>query len=205
MNSPSPRLVVVAGPSGVGKGTVIRDLRTRHPEVRLSVSATTRSPRPGERDGVDYFFVDDATFDSLVAEGDMLEWAHVFGLDRYGTVRHAVLDHLAAGHPVILELDLEGARQVRSAMPEAVQVFIAPPSFEELAGRLEGRGTEGPRERGRRLETARVELAAAGEFDHVIVNDDVDRAAARLAEVMGLGSRTMGRVNTLAPACEMEG
>ncbi len=205
MNSPAPRLVVVAGPSGVGKGTVIRELRSRHPEVWLSVSATTRSPRPGERDGVDYFFVDDDTFDALVADGDMLEWAHVFGLDRYGTVRHAVVDHLVAGHPVILELDLEGARQVRAAMPEAVQVFIAPPSFEELAGRLEGRGTEGPRERERRLATARVELAAADEFDHVIVNDDVHRAVERLARVMGLRSRTMGEENTLAPAGEMEG
>ena len=192
MNRPPARLAVVAGPSGVGKGTVIRELRDRHPEVWLSVSATTRRPRPGERDGEHYHFVDDATFDSLVAQGDMLEWAQVFGLDRYGTVRHAVLDRLAAGHPVILELDLEGARQVRRAMPEAVQVFIAPPSFEDLARRLEGRGTEDETVRERRLATARVELAAREEFDHVIVYDDVDRAVSELAEVMGLASRRMG-------------
>lgn len=205
MNPPAPRIVVVAGPSGVGKGTVIRELRSRHPEVWLSVSATTRSPRPGELHGVDYYFVDDSTFDRFVAEGDMLEWAQVFGMDRYGTVRHEVLQRIADGHPVILELDLEGARQVRHAMPEAVQVFIAPPSFEDLARRLEGRGTEDEAVRARRLATARVELAALGEFDVVIVNDDVDRAVTDLARVMGLASRRIGPENTPAPAGGMEG
>lgn len=201
---PAPRLVVVAGPSGVGKGTIIRELCARYPEIWLSVSATTRSPRPGESDGVHYHFVDDATFDALIRDGEMLEWAEVFGLDRYGTVRQAVTDHLAAGRPVLLEVDLDGARQVRAAMPEAVQVFIAPPSFADLARRLEGRGTEGPEERERRLATARVELAAQEEFDAVIVNDVVERAVTELAEILGLPSRKIGK-STPAPAGEMEG
>lgn len=183
------RLVVVAGPSGVGKGTIVRELLARHPEVWLSISATTRPPRPGERDGVDYFFVSDAEFDELVEGGRMLEWAEVFGMNRYGTPRQAVEERLAAGHPVLLELDLAGARQVRASAPEALLVFIAPPSIGELERRLTGRGTEASEARSRRLATAQTELAATAEFDHVIVNDDVDAAVADLASAMGLAAR----------------
>lgn len=177
---------VVAGPSGVGKGTVIRRLLRDHPDVWLSVSATTRAPRPGEVDGQHYFFVSHEEFDHLVASGEMLEWAEVFGLNRYGTPRSPVLDHVARGHFVILELDLEGARQVRRTAPEARQVFIAPPSFEELEARLRGRGTEDEATVRRRLATAHEELAAQSEFDAVIVNRDVSDAAAELAAALGL-------------------
>lgn len=180
------RLTVLAGPTAVGKGTVSADVRARYPQVWLSVSATTRSPRPGEVDGVHYHFVDAPTFDRMVAEGELLEWAVVHGRNRYGTPRAPVLERLAAGSPALLEIDLAGARQVRAAMPEARFVFLAPPSWEELERRLVGRGTEGPEERERRLATARVELAAESEFDHVIVNDEVHRATDELIRVMGV-------------------
>jgi len=189
MNSGSPRLVVVVGHSGVGKGTIVRELRRRYPEVWLSVSATTRSPRPGEVEGEDYYFVGDERFDDLVAAGEMLEWAQVFGLNRYGTMRHAVREHLEHGHPVLLELDLAGARQVRESMPEAQLVFIAPPSFAELRRRLEDRGTETPEAVARRLETARDEMAAMPEFDAVVVNESVETAVGELASLMGLPKR----------------
>lgn len=179
-----PRLTVLAGPTAVGKGTVSADIRARHPQVWLSVSATTRPARPGEVDGVHYFFVSPAQFDRMVTDGELLEWAVVHGVNRYGTPRHAVEQRLAAGVPVLLEIDLQGARQVRDTMPEARFVFLAPPSWEELVQRLVGRGTEGEEERERRLATARVELAAEAEFDHVIVNDDVQRAADELASLM---------------------
>ncbi|HHW84524.1 MAG TPA: guanylate kinase [Actinomycetales bacterium] len=181
-----PVLAVVVGPSGVGKGTVIRELLARHPEVWLSISATTRAPRPGEVDGVHYTFVSDPEFDDLVASGGMLEWAEVFGMNRYGTPRAPVEEHLAGGSDVLLELDLAGARQVRHTAPDALQVFIAPPSFAELEERLRGRGTETSEARERRLATAREELAAVDEFDLVIVNADVSDAAHELAVVMGL-------------------
>ncbi len=181
-----PVLAVVVGPSGVGKGTVIRELLARHPEVWLSISATTRAPRPGEVDGVHYTFVSDPEFDDLVASGGMLEWAEVFGMNRYGTPRAPVEEHLAGGSDVLLELDLAGARQVRHTAPDALQVFIAPPSFAELEERLRGRGTETSEARERRLATAREELAAVDEFDLVIVNTDVSDAAHELAVVMGL-------------------
>ncbi|MDT0164752.1 guanylate kinase [Actinotalea sp. AC32] len=183
------RLTVLAGPTAVGKGTVSADVRARYPEVWLSVSATTRPPRPGEVDGVHYLFVDDATFDRMVAEGEFLEWAVVHGRNRYGTPRAAVLERLRAGEPALLEIDLAGARQVRAAMPEARFVFLAPPSWDELVRRLVGRGTEDEEERERRLATARVELAAEPEFDHTIVNDDVRRATDELVTVMGLVRR----------------
>lgn len=187
--SPESRLTVLAGPTAVGKGTVAADVRTRYPEVWLSVSATTRAPRPGEVDGVHYQFVTPEEFDRMVEADEFLEWAVVHGRHRYGTPRAPVMARLAAGQPALLEIDLSGARQVREVLPGARFVFLAPPSWEELERRLLGRGTEDPRERARRLETARVELAAASEFDHVIVNDDIQRAADELIAVMGLHTR----------------
>jgi guanylate kinase len=188
------RLTVLAGPTAVGKGTVSADVRDRYPQVWLSVSATTRSPRPGEVDGVHYMFVSPEEFDRMVAAGEMLEWAVVHGRNRYGTPRRPVEQKLAAGVPVLLEIDLQGARQVRAAVTasglEARFVFLAPPSFDELVRRLVGRGTEDSEERERRLATARVELAAEKEFDVTIVNDDVHRATDELVSVMGVGSTT---------------
>lgn len=178
------RLFVLAGPTAVGKGTVAAAMRERHPEIYLSVSATTRSPRPGEVDGVHYHFVDDATFDRLVEEGQMLEWAVVHGVNRYGTPRGPVQEALEAGRPALLEIDLQGARQVRATMPEAVFVFLKPPSWEELVRRLVGRGTEGEEERERRLATAREELAAEPEFDVTIVNREVHAAVEELVALM---------------------
>jgi len=178
------RLTVLAGPTAVGKGTVVRALRAREPDIWISVSATTRSPRPGEVDGVHYFFVSPERFDEMVAGGELLEWAVVHGVHRYGTPRQPVEEHLAAGVPVLLEIDLQGARQVRETMPEALFVFLAPPSWDELVSRLVGRGTEGAEERERRLETARLELAAESEFDATIVNDTVEAAAAQLERLI---------------------
>ena len=182
------RLIVLAGPSGVGKGTVVRALRERHPEVWLSVSATTRNPRPGEVDGEHYFFVSDEEFTRMIEEGELLEWATVFGGNRYGTPRGPVLDRLTTDTPCILEIDLQGARQVRESMPDALQVFLAPPSYDALVDRLTGRGTEDERERDSRLTTAREELAAQGEFDEVITNDSVADAALALERLV-LASR----------------
>jgi guanylate kinase len=178
------RLVVLAGPTAVGKGTVVTDLRQHHPEVWLSVSATTRPPRPGEVDGVHYLFVDDAEFDRLTEAGELLEWAVVHGRHRYGTPRGPVEEALAAGRPALLEIDLQGARQVKAAMPEALFVFLKPPSWDELVRRLVGRGTETAEERERRLETARAELAAEAEFDTTIVNADVHDAAEQLVGLL---------------------
>ncbi len=170
----------------MGKGTISTDVRARYPQVWLSVSATTRAPRPGEVDGVHYLFVSPEKFDAMVESGEMLEWAIVHGRNRYGTPRGPVAEHLAAGIPTLLEIDLQGARQVRESMPDARFVFLAPPSFEELERRLVGRGTEDEAERERRLETARVELAAEREFDVTIVNDEVRRATDELVSFMGL-------------------
>jgi guanylate kinase len=178
------RLTVLAGPTAVGKGTVVRALREREPDIWISVSATTRPPRPGEIEGVHYFFVTPERFDEMVAGEELLEWAVVHGVHRYGTPRRAVEEHLESGVPVLLEIDLQGARQVRETMPDALFVFLAPPSWEELVSRLVGRGTEGPEERERRLETARLELAAESEFDEVIVNDTVEAAAEALERLI---------------------
>ena len=180
------RLTVLAGPTAVGKGTVVTELRRRHPDLFVSVSATTRQPRPGEIDGVHYHFVSDGDFDSLVASGQMLEWALVHGVHRYGTPRGPVAEALAQGRPALLEIDLAGARQVRESMPDALFVFIAPPSWDALVERLVGRGTEGAAERERRLATAGTEMAAADEFDVVVVNDTVERAAAELERLLSL-------------------
>ncbi|CAM3270150.1 guanylate kinase [Occultella aeris] len=181
------RLTVLAGPTAVGKGTVSADLRARYPNIWLSVSATTRPARPGEVDGVHYLFLKPEEFAAMVAGGEFLEWAVVHGRNSYGTPRQPVAERLAAGQPALLEIDLQGARQVRQTMPEARFVFLAPPSWEELVRRLEGRGTEDAEERERRLVTAQVELAAAAEFDHTIINDDVHRATDELVALMGCG------------------
>lgn len=181
-----PLVTVLAGPTAVGKGTVSQYIREHYPQVCLSVSATTRSPRPGEIDGVHYSFVSHQKFNELIAQNKMLEWAEVHGLNKYGTRRDTVEEAIAQGKHVLLEIDLQGARQVRQTMPEAVFVFLAPPSWEELVHRLEKRGTESQAEQQRRLETAKLELAAEPEFDAVIVNDTVGQAAARLVELMQL-------------------
>ena len=180
------QLTVLAGPTAVGKGTVVAALRERYPHLLVSVSATTRNPRPGEVNGVHYYFVSPEEFDSMIEGGEMLEWALVHGTNKYGTPRGPVDAALAAGEPVLLEIDLAGARQVRANRPDAQFIFLAPPSWEELERRLVGRGTEGQEERERRLATARVEMDAASEFDHVVINDDVERAVRELAGLIGL-------------------
>ena len=187
--APAP-VTVLAGPTAVGKGTVSAAIRARYPQIWLSVSATTRAPRPGEIDGVHYRFVSEEDFSRLVEDGQMLEWAVVHGRNKYGTLRGPVEEKVAEGRPVLLEIDLAGARQVRESLPEARFVFLAPPDWETLVDRLVGRGTEDAEERERRLATARVELAAEGEFDVTIVNDTVDRAADELAGLLGVRDLT---------------
>lgn len=182
--SSSSRLTVLAGPTAVGKGTVAAEVRRAYPDVWISVSATTRAPRPGEEHGVHYLFVDDAEFDRMTENGEFLEWAVVHKRARYGTPRQPVLDKLAEGRPALLEIDLQGARQVRETMPDAQFVFLAPPSWEELVRRLVGRGTETVEEQERRLETARIELAAEKEFDATIVNASVRNAAEQLVKLI---------------------
>ena len=178
------RLVVLAGPTAVGKGTVAGYIREHYPDVQLSVSATTRAPRPGEIDGVTYFFLTDEQFDRMVEAGQFLEWATVHNAYRYGTPRAPIEDALAAGRNVLLEIDIQGARQVRQAFPEARLVFLLPPTWDELVRRLTGRGTEGAEEQARRLETAKVELAAQEEFDATVVNTEVPEAAREVVDLM---------------------
>lgn len=189
MSSPTgaepDRLLVLAGPTAVGKGTVVAEVRRRHPYVWVSVSVTTRRPRPGERHGEHYLFVSDAEFDRMVAAGELLEWAVLHGTHRSGTPRGPVEQALAAGTKSLLEIDVQGARQVRSAMPGACFVFLAPPSWDELVRRQVGRGTETPAERQRRLDTARAEMAAEAEFDVTIVNAEVRQAADDLVALWG--------------------
>jgi guanylate kinase len=183
------KVFVITGPSGVGKGTLIRTLRERRPELELAVSATTRAPRPGEEDGVDYHFLSDEEFDRRVEAGEFVEHARYSGR-RYGTLRSELERRLADGHPVVLEIEVQGARQVRGAMPEAVQVFIAPPSEKALRTRLVGRGTDAPEDVEARLQTAREELGAKEEFAHVVINDRLEDAVAALDDVVvsALGS-----------------
>jgi guanylate kinase len=185
---PQPRenrsgLIVLAGPTAVGKGTVARYIREHYPSVHLSISATTRPPRPGEIEGVHYYFVDDAEFDRLVQDGELLEWALVHGKYRYGTPKAPVETALALGQTALLEIDIQGARQVVKTAPEATLVFLLPPSWDALIERLASRGTEDAEERTRRLRTAKIELAAQDEFDYRVVNDEVARAAAEVANL----------------------
>ena len=185
MSSGAGRLTVLSGPSGVGKDSVIELVRRRHSHVWLSVSVTTRPPRPGETGGVEYHFVDHAHFTRMVEQGELLEHASYAG-HSYGTPRRPVADQLAAGVPVLLNIELQGARQVRAAMPEAQLVFLAPPSFDELARRLRGRGTEDPTTVRGRLDRARIELAAEDEFDVVVLNHELEVTADRLVALLGI-------------------
>ena len=179
------RLIVLSGPSGVGKSTVVQAVRELVPEIWVSVSATTRAPRPGETDGEHYKFVSSEQFADLVRTGGLLEWAEFAG-NFYGTPRQPVLDRLVADIPVLLEIELQGARQVRAAIPEALLVFLKPPSWSDLVERLEGRGTEAPEVVARRLEAARIELAAESEFDLAVVNSSVGDAVVQLVRLAGL-------------------
>ena len=182
---PDGRLFLITGPSGVGKGTLVRLLLERHPRIWLSVSATTRAPRQGEQEGESYFFLSREDFERRVSDGGFLEWAEFAG-NCYGTPRDPVELQLAAGRPVLLEIELEGARQVRQSFPSGFQIFIKPPSFEELERRIRGRGTDSEEAIGRRLQRARVELEAADEFDAVLVNGDLEQALVELERLMGL-------------------
>lgn len=179
------RVVVLSGPSGVGKSTIVRRLREQVPDLHFSVSATTRDRRPGEVDGVDYHFVTPERFQQLIDAGDLLEWAEIHnGLQRSGTLAAPVSDAVADGHPVLIEVDLAGAEAVKRAMPEVVTVFLAPPNWEALEQRLTDRGTETPEVMTRRLATARAELAAQGDFDVVIVNSQLESACAELVSLL---------------------
>ena len=182
-------MFIVSGPSGAGKGTLVRALLERMPDVWLSVSATTRAPRPGEEEGVHYFFISAEEFERLSADGGFLEWAEVHG-NRYGTLRSAVEERARAGRTVILEIDPQGAEQVRRTMPEAVLIFIAPPSFGELRRRLERRGSETPEQIERRLHRAVAELEIADTYDYVVINDDVAQATDELACIVRSQSPT---------------
>jgi len=184
--SKKPGLTVLAGPTAVGKGTVSTYIRDNYPGVWLSVSATTRAPRPGERDGVHYFFKTAEEFDRLIEDGELLEWAVVHGRNRYGTLRSTVDQAIADGRSVLLEIDLQGARQVRASMREARLVFLAPPSWEELVRRLVGRGTEPPDVIERRLATAKAELAAEKEFDLTLVNTSVKDVCYELISLLAV-------------------
>ena len=180
----APRAIVLSGPTAVGKTTVVKKLRAAHPELWISVSTTTRPPRPREVDGEHYHFVDDETFDRMVERGEFLEWAVVHGRAKYGTPRAPVEAAMAQGRSVLLEIDLQGARQVRESLPNALYVFLAPPSWDELIRRLVGRGTESEAERERRLNTARDELAAESEFDVTLVTTDVEQVCRKMVDLM---------------------
>jgi guanylate kinase len=188
-------LMVLTGPSGVGKGTVLKQLLARHPELNLSISATTRSPRSGEVDGQQYYFLTRSQFETMVAQGQFLEWAEFAG-NLYGTPRQPVFDKIAQGERVILEIELEGARQVRISAPDAVQIFIQPPSLAELETRIRKRGQDSEEAIAHRLERAKAEIAAADEFDVQITNEDLETAVLELeaivfAEMFGGGATDM--------------
>ncbi|MBF2021650.1 MAG: guanylate kinase [Hydrococcus sp. C42_A2020_068] len=173
------KLIVLTGPSGVGKGTLVRLLLARHPELHLSVSATTRSPRPGEIDEKDYYFVSKEQFEQMIREKKLLEWAEYAG-NYYGTPRQKVEEQLASGHSVVLEIEVVGARKIKETFPQALRIFILPPSVAELERRLKERGKDSEDAIARRLEQAKAELAASHEFDHQIVNDDLETALAEI-------------------------
>jgi guanylate kinase len=179
----SGKLIVITGPSGVGKGTLLASLRQRHPELFFSISATTRAPRPGEVEGKSYYFVSREKFLAMVTAGELLEWAEFAG-NSYGTPRNVIREKIAQGQLVILEIELQGARQIRQTYPDALQIFILPPSFSELEQRLRNRGQDSETAIMRRLETAKVEIAAAPEFDVQIINGDVETALADLERVL---------------------
>ncbi|MDO5727349.1 MAG: guanylate kinase [Bowdeniella nasicola] len=179
-------VLVLVGPSGVGKGSVVSEVQRHHPNVWVSISATTRPPRPGEVDGEHYFFIDESRFRELIDTDQMLEWAWVHGKHRYGTPREPVETRCERGIPVILEIDLQGARQVRTTLPSATFCFLAPPSTGELERRLRSRATETEAQIAQRLQTARTEMAAIGEFEHVIVNNTVAQAAREVADLLHL-------------------
>ncbi|MGD1951550.1 MAG: guanylate kinase [Leptolyngbyaceae cyanobacterium] len=174
-SSNSGQLIVFTGPSGVGKGTLLRQLLRRHPDIQLSISATTRQPRPGEEQGKHYYFVSRSEFDAMVQQGQLLEWAEFAG-NHYGTPRQPLEAMVSRGSVVILEIELEGARQVRQTLPEAPQIFVLPPSLEELETRIRGRGQDSDAAIAKRLDRAKIEIEAATEFDIQIVNDDLERA-----------------------------
>lgn len=180
---PLGRLIVLTGPSGVGKGTLMRSLLQCHPELYYSVSVTTRSPRPGEIDGKNYYFINRNKFEQLVAQGEFLEWAEFAG-NYYGTPREAVLNQIRAGKTVVLEIELDGARQIRTSFPSALSIFILPPSFEELEQRIRGRGQDSSEAIARRLQSAQKEIQAADEFDIQIVNDDLETALQQIAAAL---------------------
>ncbi len=182
----SARLWIISGPSAVGKGTVCARLRALHDEPFYSVSVTTRAPRPGEVEGESYHFCTREEFERMIRDGELLEWARVHGDNYYGTPRRPVEEAIAAGRHVILEIDLQGARQVKAAMPDAQLVFLLPPTWEELVSRLVGRGTETDEQRRRRLETAKEELASVGEADHTVVNVSVEDTVEALVGLLGL-------------------
>ncbi len=184
-DTPKTPVVVLSGPSAVGKSTIVRCLRERVPDLYFSVSVTTRAPRPGEVDGVDYSFVTAQQFQQLIDDGALLEWAEIHGgLHRSGTPAAPIREATAAGRPVLIEVDLAGARAVKQAMPEVLTVFLAPPSWEVLESRLSGRGTETPEVMARRLATARAELAAQGDFDEVVVNSELESACTELVSLL---------------------
>mgnify|MGYP005846524473 CR=1 FL=1 len=185
-------LLVVSGPSGVGKGTICAALLRRLPDLHLSISATTRSPRPGERNGVEYFFVSEAEFARMLAAGELLEWAEVHGA-RYGTPRRPVLDALDRGEDVLLEIDVQGGLQVKKSFPDAVLIFILPPSMEELQRRLAARGKDSPEAMGGRLAWAHKELQRAPDYDYVVVNETVDGAVAEILSIMAIEKRRKAR------------
>jgi guanylate kinase len=178
------RLTVIAGPTAVGKGTVVRWILEQHPEIQVSVSATTREPRPGEIHGQSYFFVSKEEFEQMIKGDQLLEYATVHGANHYGTPRKPVEEALAMGKQVILEIDLQGARQIKRSMPEANLIFIAPPNWEELERRLAQRGTESDAQIAVRLATAREEMAAIGEFDHVVINNEVAQCGQEVLDLM---------------------
>jgi guanylate kinase len=188
------RLTLITGPSGVGKGTLVKGLLERHPEIWLSISATTRPPRPGEVEGEHYFFLSRAAFERQAAEAGFLEWAEFAG-NLYGTPRQPVEAQLASGRPVLLEIELEGARQVRGSFAAGFQIFVQPPSFAELERRIRGRGSDSEEAILRRLARARIELAAASEFDAQLVNGELSKALAQLEQLMGLGDAVRFRAD----------